>query len=709
MFLHPWAIWLGAIAAATPVVVHLLTRPRPVRMPLSTLRFVLEAVRQRRARHRLRDLIVLALRTLAILLLALAVARPQRGSQPLVSDRDPGDAVRVVVLDQSQSMAATQGGIEAIERARTIAAGYLGYRPGLKANLILAGASARPVFEGPSTNFDALRDELARCRALPQRLDVNQALRAAGRMLAPTSEEDQRRRELVIVSDFQRANWARADFSRLPADAKIQLESIAPATPPPNLAILAVSGRPQSSRGGSVQLAVEVGNFTPTPRKVTVEVAIGESTWRLDTTCPAGQSTTLSEQIELRSQGWQSGRARLVELDDAMAADNLRPLVVEIPPKPVYALITRQPEHVRPSSSHFLECALVPDGLQKEKASARVDRIDPSELDAAALAPASLIVLDHPGKLSAESVKLLAGLLRRGRPILYVAAELIDATNLKLLSESAGSGLQMPVEFSPPPAGQVRRDLFLARVVRENPAFAVFGDNLAAITGRLRFAGGLGSRRLEGAVDDDLLATYSDGSACMVLTASDAGALAVVNADLAASNLPKTPAFVPLIDELVDQLLGRNSGGNSAVCGEQLVAYLPSEAGTAAGLRIVGPGPPDDESAGDESAAERFGQLTDEDVAVTWHWPQPSRPGVYRVMRDDRTVFAMAVDVAAEESRLDSLSPEVLTGRLAVGRETYYRGASGDGDRRDDLWKWLAVACVTCMLGELAALLGFRT
>ncbi len=702
--LHPWAIWIGAFAAAGPVVVHLLTRPRPVRMPLSTLRFVREAVQQRRARHRLRDLIVLLLRTLAVLLLAWAVARPQWGEKPLISDRQAGDAMRVVILDLSQSMAATHRGIEAVERARTTAAGYLRYRPGLRANLILAAAAARPVFEEPSTNFDALRDELARCQALPQRLDVNRALAAAAEMLAPASEDDGRAGELVIVSDFQRANWAKADFSLLPAETKIQLESTAAATASPNLAILRAEGRAQSARGGSVQLKVEVGNYTPTPRKVTVEVAIGESTWRLEATCPARQSTTLTEEIQLRGQGWQSGQARLVDVEDSLAADNVRPLVVEIPPKPVYALITRQPAHLRPSSSHFLECALVPDGLLKEKASARVDRIDPSDLDASALAPANLIVLDHPGKLDGEAIKLLAALLRRGRPILYVAGELIDATNLKLLSEAAGSGLQMPVEFLPPPAGQIRRDLFLASVARENRVFDVFGDSLGAITGRLRFAGGLSSRRLEGGLEDDVLATYSDGSACVVLTSSDAGSLAVVNADLRASNLAKTPAFVPLLSELVAGMLDRNRGSRAALCGEQLVAYLPSEAGPATGLQIVAP-----QAATAETPDGRFGQLADESVGVAWHWPQPSRPGVYRVLRDDRTVFAMAVNVPAEESQLDGLPPEVLTGRLAAGRSMYFRGAAAADDRRDDVWKWFAVGCVVCMLGELAALLAFRT
>jgi hypothetical protein len=303
-FLHPWAILIGAVAAAGPVLIHWLTRPRPVRLPLSTLRFVREAVRQQRSWHRLRDLVLLGLRTLAVLFIALAVARPQWGQRLQVSDLQGSDAVRVLLLDVSQSMAAREGAVEQIERARTIAANYLRYRPGLAANLILAAARPQGVFDGPSTNFDALRDELAHCRALPQRLDVNRALDLAARMLAPSSENDRRRRELVVVSDFQRSTWAKADFSPLPADTQIQLESTASAQPPANLAILRVDGRTAGSQG-STQLDVEVGNYSPTARKIAVEVAVGDSSWRLTGTCPPGRRTTLTEEIVAGRPGWQ--------------------------------------------------------------------------------------------------------------------------------------------------------------------------------------------------------------------------------------------------------------------------------------------------------------------------------------------------------------------------------------------------------------------
>ncbi len=331
-------------------------------------------------------------------------------------------------------------------------------------------------------------------------------------------------------------------------------------------------------------------------------------------------------------------------------------------------------------------------------------RVDPAALDRAAVTSSDLILLDHPGRLAPETVELLADLLRRGRPVVYVAAELIDATNLKRLCEAAGGGLQLPVEFLPPPAGQPRRDLMFTSMRRDSPPFRVFGDSLTPLVGRLRFAGGISSRRLETGLESDVLATYNDGTAGIVLSSSDAGALAVINADLAASDLPKTSAFVPLLAELIGQMLERDQRAGSAACGEPLVVQLPAEAGAAAGLRLRGP-----EGEAADAKGDRYGQLADEAVGTQWRWTSPGPPGVYRVERDGRTVFAAALTIPPEESDLDLLRPKDLTGRLAAGRVAAYRGAADEGQSRDDFWKWFAVACVVCIIGEISTLLGFRT
>jgi hypothetical protein len=695
-FLHPWALWLGLAAAGLPVVIHWLTRPRPIRLPLSTVRFVREAVRQRRSRSRLRDWLILALRTLAVLLLAWAVARPVLGERPLIVPGEGEAAARVVLLDVSQSMAANVHGIQMVERARPAAAAYLADQVGVQANLILAGARPRPAFDRLSTNFAALREELAQARPRPERLNAQAAINLASDLLATASTQGQRR-ELVIVSDLQKTSWSNVDLSVLPEDTRIQLESVAPAEELPNLAILRVGSRGRVEQGRPVRLEVDVGNFSSTPRKVQVEVSLGQATYHLEGLC-AGSRTTLTADIAPPGVGWLSGEGRLTDVEDVLPGDNVRSFVLEVRPPPTYALITRQPADLRPSSSYYLERALVPAAPGPGTTGSRVVRLPPSHLERDALAGAALLVLDHPGELSDEAIRLLAADLRGGQGLLYVASEPADAVNLRALAEAAGSEFQTPVTFVPAAVAKPRRDLFLIEVRREQAPFRIFGDELSALLGPLRFSGGLATRPRDNALADDLLAQYSDRSACLVAGSCGSGSLAVLNADLSASNLPGSPLFVPWIGELTDRLVGSQRLTEAAVCGEPWALTLPASAGPTVGLQVVGP-----------AGAEGAGRLEEEGGRVLWRHPEVERPGVYSVQRGERVVFAVAAGVPADESNLEPIAPKVLTENLSGGRLVHYRGAAEPSESRDFLWTWLAVACVACLLGELLALKWFRT
>src|SRR5688500_6201239 len=123
-FVHPGFLFAG-VAIGAPILIHYLTKPRPLRLPLSTVRFVMQAVQQRRARHRIRDFLILLLRAAAVALLVYAFARPLFGVKPLISPTDPAAGVRVVVLDASASTAAAVRGVSAFEKARPLAADYL--------------------------------------------------------------------------------------------------------------------------------------------------------------------------------------------------------------------------------------------------------------------------------------------------------------------------------------------------------------------------------------------------------------------------------------------------------------------------------------------------------------------------------------------------------------------------------------------------------
>ncbi len=283
MFVNPWVMVLGAAAAFLPVLIHWLTRPRPVVRPLSTVRFVRQAVQQRRSRRRLRDFVILAARTAAVLLLAAAIARPLSGRQPRSHAEAPGLTTRVVLLDVSQSMAARTKGIWAIDRARPVAAAHLTFQTGLAASLLLAGATTRSAFDRPSARFAALRTELGKAGPRPERLDIQAALTTAAQILAQAGSGGgnvpTRRRELVILSDFQRTQWTTADFSGFPRDTAIQLESTSTAETPPNLAVLQVSGSGRAEVGRPLVIEVHVGNFSTAALPVEVELALESAHW----------------------------------------------------------------------------------------------------------------------------------------------------------------------------------------------------------------------------------------------------------------------------------------------------------------------------------------------------------------------------------------------------------------------------------------------
>ncbi|MCG8650871.1 MAG: BatA and WFA domain-containing protein, partial [Pirellulales bacterium] len=234
MFVHPFLFAIGIAAAALPLVVHWMTRPKPVRMPLSTIRLVSDALHQRRARHRLRDFLVLLFRCLAVALLAMAMARPLLVHDQRPSGGEEAERVKVVLLDASQSMAAIDGAATRFDAARAIAASELSYKPKLVANLLIASHSAGAVFDAPSANLRLLRQRLADAEVTAAGFRAASVMEEASRQLASSPADAAG--ELVIISDFQRSSWAQADFSALPRDTQIRLVSVAGDSTPANLA-----------------------------------------------------------------------------------------------------------------------------------------------------------------------------------------------------------------------------------------------------------------------------------------------------------------------------------------------------------------------------------------------------------------------------------------------------------------------------------------
>ena len=116
------AFLAGAAAAAVPVLIHLFSRRHARRIDWSSVRFIREVNRQRIRRIKLRQLLLLILRVLAIILFAVAMGRPALTGSFLASGRAPS-TVCLVVATRYSRVAAPGGDVtfdSARQRARDV-------------------------------------------------------------------------------------------------------------------------------------------------------------------------------------------------------------------------------------------------------------------------------------------------------------------------------------------------------------------------------------------------------------------------------------------------------------------------------------------------------------------------------------------------------------------------------------------------------------
>jgi hypothetical protein len=138
----PWFIAAGALAVGLPVWLHLLRKHRSQPLPFSSLMFFEQRTQSSIKHRRLRYLVLFALRSLLVLLLALAFAHPyiERNALPFSHNGE----ITVLAIDNSLSMRAAGRFDEAKRMAQSALSGL---RPGERGQVIEFGARVHPLSE----------------------------------------------------------------------------------------------------------------------------------------------------------------------------------------------------------------------------------------------------------------------------------------------------------------------------------------------------------------------------------------------------------------------------------------------------------------------------------------------------------------------------------------------------------------------------------
>jgi hypothetical protein len=216
----------GAIAAAAPLVIHLLNRRRYRVVPWGAMDLLREAiVRNRRMLH-LRDLLLLALRTLCVLLFALALARPR--SVITGGTDDPNQPVHaVLIVDNSLSMGYQRLNGTLLDEARQRLNEFLErLPPGSRISVLPLCQSSQPLTRDAHRTISDAREALARVEVVDARGTFAAAVDLAKEACAAETELPAKR--VIFIGDQQRINWpAGAIDEELKAVPDLQIVQIA--------------------------------------------------------------------------------------------------------------------------------------------------------------------------------------------------------------------------------------------------------------------------------------------------------------------------------------------------------------------------------------------------------------------------------------------------------------------------------------------------
>ncbi len=200
-FLNPLYLF-GLFAAGIPVVIHLLTRRRPKRIPFSSVEFLREVNVAQLRRFRLREFLLLALRTLAIALLALALSKPALKGAVGPGAGQANSSV-VLLIDRSASMSATEGKESLAARAQARARAVLASLDnGDEVQVIAFDAEPAALFPQPSPDLARAVAAVASIEPRPFTTDLDAAV---ARGLAVLRQSARVNKELYVISDLQRA------------------------------------------------------------------------------------------------------------------------------------------------------------------------------------------------------------------------------------------------------------------------------------------------------------------------------------------------------------------------------------------------------------------------------------------------------------------------------------------------------------------------
>ena len=312
---------VGLVTAALPLAIHLLNRSRTPPVPFSNLEFLRRLHHSRMRRVRLRQWLVLLLRTLIILLIVCAFARPAylEGGSGLLGHTRPTAAVALIDRSFSTTYRLPEGRIFDLLRARAQELGAF-FHPRDRLFLVPFALTADGGEAAPdAAAFVAALEQLTPSE---EATDLDRALTRAGEILIPLEPFSG---EVYLFSDMTASAWTDlVDRQQWLPEAKIFVVSPSSAARPnPHVERLEVNSW-MAVPGTKLEARFEVGNSsTRSVEAASLDLFVdGQRVGHRTASLPAGRSISASIPFVPARAGDLAGYLELE--DDRLTLDNRR-------------------------------------------------------------------------------------------------------------------------------------------------------------------------------------------------------------------------------------------------------------------------------------------------------------------------------------------------------------------------------------------------
>ena len=683
-FLYP-AFLFGLAAASLPILIHLLNRRRLKRIRFPAVRFILLSQKRISRSYRLRHWLLLALRTLAVICLALLLANPifQSGAGLFAGS---GPVSLVLILDNSLSMkwAGDGNGFKQAKDAARLLISAL--NDGDRAALISTNIDGKETFRLKAQK-DVLLKELDGIEIADGTANLPAALSKAYELLNQPAGE----KEIRFITDMGLTGWDQFSVAAL--------KQVDPAIPLKFIRITRkqqpLNGSVKEVRLGSqgvgvnlpIQIETTIANFGNSEiKELLVQLSIDgqNKEQKLTTVAPKGE-TSVTFQTRIGQPGAHFGQVTLKK--DGLAGNAAAHFTLEAQDKLKVLVVDGDPQtSLVQSETFFLIRALNPAG-ERDSSLFLPSVIVTDGLNAANLDAYQVVMLCNVAALPDAFVTKLQNYLRQGGGLLIFAGDKFQLDNY---NQKLAQALSAPLRDKK--IGAESTGEKIDKIDLSHPALQIFSDAIlqdSIKSARVwSYARAGGKALITLANGDPLLLEQKVGSGKVMLVAT--------SADRDWSDLPVKTVYLPLIQSLTQHLAGGKRGsldGGIAVGAAKELSLPPSFVGKT--LRVT---KPDKQNA---------------DVAITGEKDRAhatveanDRAGIYRVSlpaggeKDSGAPQLYAVNSPLLESRLDEISAKELQTKLSpIRAEVIAVEALEEGGRRVDLaLPLLALLIVTLWL-----------